>query len=80
MPFIFSCCGWGDGSYQLALGDDVLISGGTFKASETKTFTITAPTPAEPACYDVVVNLKFDMYPQVGLFGPCFERTSFVFC
>ena len=55
-----SCCKWGEGSYQLAFGGDVVASGGSFGLNETKTFS----TPAGKACYDVAVNLVLDDYPE----------------
>lgn len=66
---IFSCCDWGEGSYQLAFDDDIVASGGSFGASETKTFSTpasvsTPTTPTQSDCYEVNVALKFDMYPQ----------------
>ena len=56
------CCKWGQGSYQLAFGDNVVASGGEFGQSERKTFTTPVPPPAD--CYDVSVNLILDSYPQ----------------
>jgi len=60
------CCDWGEGSYQLAFGDDIVASGGSFGKSETKTFSTPAAssTPSDPDCYPVSVSLNFDMYPQ----------------
>jgi len=60
------CCDWGEGSYQLAFGDDIVASGGSFGKSETKTFSTPAAssTPPDPDCYPVSVSLNFDMYPQ----------------
>ena len=55
------CCGWGTGSYELSFDGDVIVDGGAFGASETKSFS----TPAsEPECIDLSVKLNFDMYPQ----------------
>ena len=65
--FYYSCCDWGEGSYQLAFGDDIVASGGSFGQSETKTFS--TPITSNPAqlpdeCYDVTITQNFDMYPQ----------------
>ena len=71
------CCDWGEGSYQLAFGDEscmssppppicIIASGGSFGKSETTTFSTpaTSSTPSDPDCYPVSVSLNFDMYPQ----------------
>ena len=78
-PFFYSCCAWGEGSYQLAFGDDIVASGGSFGQSETKTFSTpitsnpTIPSEEEvqlpftlppDECYDVIITQNFDMYPQ----------------
>jgi hypothetical protein len=58
---IFSCCIWGEGSYELSFDGNVVASGGEFGFDETKTFT----TPTATAdCYDVLIELFFDTYPQ----------------
>lgn len=36
---LISCCNWGEGSYKLAFGDDIVASGGEFGANETITFS-----------------------------------------
>jgi len=46
------CCKWGEGSYELAFGDNVVASGGAFGESETKTFVTPGsnqPQPSRPA-------------------------------
>ena len=42
------CCNWGEGSYQLAFGDDIVASGGSFGADETKTFVTPGIATSEP--------------------------------
>ncbi len=72
---LFSCCNWGEGSYQLAFDGRTIKSGGSFGASETTTFNTPdlgnpTPAPVTPApvsaeqCYDVSVALNFDSYPS----------------
>ena len=44
------CCEWGEGSYQLAFGDNIVASGGAFGKEETKEFStpVVAPTTESP--------------------------------
>ena len=42
-----SCCNWGQGSYQLSFGDDVIKTGGSFGLSEATTFA--TPSDDNPA-------------------------------
>jgi len=44
------CCGWGEGSYQLAFGEVIVASGGAFGKEETKEFStpVAAPTTETP--------------------------------
>lgn len=58
------CCNWGEGSYELAFGNDVVASGGSFGASETKRFSTPDVAGGTPECYDVSVELQLDSYPQ----------------
>jgi len=53
------CCSYGNGSYSLTDEDgNVLASGGSFGASETKQICVSSA----PACYDVTLDLNFDNY------------------
>lgn len=61
---LFRCCNWGEGSYELAFGNDVVASGGSFGASETKRFSTPDVAGGTPECYDVSVELQLDSYPQ----------------
>ena len=73
--FNLRCCDWGQGSYQLAFGDNVIATGGSFGESDTTTFTAdnsstpddpppNDPCPAPADCYPLYVNLSFDSYSQ----------------
>ena len=67
----YSCCNWGEGSYELAFDGNVVASGGEFGASETIPFSTPSsgstpnpsPTPVDD-CYDVSIYMQFDTYPQ----------------
>lgn len=67
----YSCCNWGEGSYELAFDGNVVASGGEFGASETIPFSTPSsgstpnpsPTPVDD-CYDVSIYMQFDMYAQ----------------
>ena len=39
ISIFFSCCNWGEGSYELSFDGNVVASGGEFGFDETKTFT-----------------------------------------
>lgn len=43
---IFSCCIWGEGSYELSFDGNVVASGGEFGFDETKTFTTPSTVPS----------------------------------
>lgn len=54
------CCSYGEGSYAISLNGTALVSGGSFKSSESKSFTIgkalPPPTPLNLVGSDITSN------------------------